>query len=356
MIRFKPWDILRKSIVRFLTKGHHNTPNFIDAPVTRILVVRPNHRLGNQLLLTPLLQEIEKIYPAAKVSILVKGNAAPVIFKSYKFERVFQLPRRPLREPIRYLLILFRMLMVTYDIAFNAVPGSSSGRLFTTWANARVKFIGDKSFLNLDSKDAAHMGKFPVYAFRRLSFGAMRSITADQVYCLNIKLTGSELREGYEVLRNLFNNRKPTIVLYTYATRNKIYSDTWWHEFYDKLKHRFPGKNFLEILPVENISQLSFSIKNFYSRDIREIASVIANSAVFIGADSGIMHLASSSGTPTVGLFKVTAIDSYTPYGNGSFAIDTTQVDMDRIVSSIEGIINDHQEIENFVTSNSNTP
>jgi heptosyltransferase-3 len=41
-------------------------PATIDVPVARILVIRPNHRLGNQLLLTPLLQEIEKLYPAAK--------------------------------------------------------------------------------------------------------------------------------------------------------------------------------------------------------------------------------------------------------------------------------------------------
>jgi ADP-heptose:LPS heptosyltransferase len=37
----------------------------------------------------------------------------------------------------------------------------------------------------------------------------------------------------------------------------------------------------------------------FYSKDIREIGAVIANTEIFIGADSGIMHLASASLTPT---------------------------------------------------------
>ena len=345
-------DMLRKNIVLLLTRRYDIMPNVINAPLKSILLVRPNHRLGNQLLLTPLLQEIEKIYPAARVSLLVKGNAAPAIFKSYKFDKIFQLPRWPLREPVRYLIVLIQMLASKYDLAFNAVPGSSSGRLFTTWARAKVKFAGNHpSSLGLERNDAAHMGKLPVYAFRRLVFGIKARMTHDHVYRLDIKLTDRELIEGYDALRKLFNNGRPTIALYTYATRNKIYSSKWWHEFHDKLKNRYPGHNILEILPIENVSQLSFCIPSFYSSDIRAMASIIANSAVFIGADSGIMHLASSSGAPTVGLFKVTSVDTYAPYGNGSLAIDTTQVDMDTIVARIEGILISSRQATEYLRS-----
>jgi hypothetical protein len=92
MVRSKMINKRRWLIVLFLTKRYGKMPATIDVPVARILVIRPNHRLGNQLLLTPLLQEIEKLYPAAKVSLLVKGSAAPAIFKSYKLDNVFQLP------------------------------------------------------------------------------------------------------------------------------------------------------------------------------------------------------------------------------------------------------------------------
>ena len=87
------------------------------------------------------------------------------------------------------------------------------------------------------------------------------------------------------------------------------------------------------------MSQLSYSISSFYSKDIREIASIIANSVLFIGADSGMMHLAASSSTPTVGLFKVTEIGNYAPYGNGSMGIDTNQVSMDDIIESVDKIL-----------------
>ena len=58
------------------------------------------------------------------------------------------------------------------------------------------------------------------------------------------------------------------------------------------------------MLSIENISMIQFRAPTFYSKDIRQIGSLIANTEVFIGADSGIMHLASSSQTPTVGLFR----------------------------------------------------
>ena len=341
MASFKIIELLRRNIVRLLTRrsGINSHINVIHTPITRILVVRPNHRLGNQLLLTPLLQEIEKLYPSAKISLLVKGNAGPTIFKSYNLERIFQLPRRPLEEPLRYVRVLFQALTSGYDIAFNVIPSSSSGRLFTAWARARFKIVDNKTrSLEIDRHVATHMGKLPVYSFRRIVFGS-KSTIFDQVEPLDIKLTGRELETGHDILLNIFDNAAPTIALYTYATRDKIYPDTWWLEFYEKLKHRFPTHNLLEILPIENVSRLSFCIPTFYSKDIREIASVVANSVLFIGADSGIMHLAAASHTPTVGLFKVTDLGIYAPYGNGSLGINTNHESMGVILASAEEIL-----------------
>ena len=64
--------------------------------------------------------------------------------------------------------------------------------------------------------------------------------------------------------------------------------------FIERLQTEFPQHNIIEVLPVQNVSKLSFKAPTFYSKDVREIASLIANTVVFIGADSGIMHLASA--------------------------------------------------------------
>ena len=326
----------------FLTRRNYNDSDAAKIQIKNILVVRPNHRLGNQLLLTPLLREIEKLYPGANVSLLVKGNAGQEIFKTYNLYRIYQLPRKPLQQPLRYLKVLIQSITPSYDVAFNAIPTSSSGRLFTSWADAKIRFLGyERTSSDLQVEDDIHMGKAPVYDFRRLVSALKNNgLIKDRINRLDIRLTDQELKQGHDILRSLFHNAKPTIVLYTYATRDKIYSNYWWREFFDKLKDRHTDHNFLEVLPIEIVSQLSFSITTFYSRDIREIASVIGNSSVFIGADSGMMHLASSSGAPTVGLFKVTDIEKYAPYGNGSQAFNTDNVDIDTIVGAIEELVN----------------
>ena len=52
-----------KSLTKNIGKSHAEgklNQNFV---VKRVLISRPNHRLGNILLLTPLVQEIEKTFP-----------------------------------------------------------------------------------------------------------------------------------------------------------------------------------------------------------------------------------------------------------------------------------------------------
>ncbi len=109
--------------------------------------------------------------------------------------------------------------------------------------------------------------------------------------------------------------------------------------FYERLKSEYPDYNIIEVLPVENVSQIGFKAPTFYSKDIREIGSLIANTEVFIGADSGIMHLASSVQTPTVGLFSVTNIKMYAPYNNNSLAIDTNSGSIDDWIKILDSIL-----------------
>ena len=49
----------------------------------RILISRPNQRLGNLLLITPLIQELEETFPNAKIDLFVKGGLAPILFENY---------------------------------------------------------------------------------------------------------------------------------------------------------------------------------------------------------------------------------------------------------------------------------
>jgi ADP-heptose:LPS heptosyltransferase len=153
---------------------------------------------------------------------------------------------------------------------------------------------------------------------------------------LDIKLSTSEIAAAKLELEKLIDKDKKTICLFTFATGDKCYSETWWNAFYERLKTEYSNYNIIELLPVENVSQIGFRAPSFYSKDIRQIASFITNTDVFIGADSGMMHLASASKTPTVGLFSVTVIDKYAPYGNNSVAVDTNSTSTDDMIKVID--------------------
>lgn len=46
-----------------------------------------------------------------------------------------------------------------------------------------------------------------------------------------------------------------------------------------------------------------------------EVAAVLARAALYVGNDSGLMHIAAATGAPTLGLFGPTPSDEYGPVG-----------------------------------------
>jgi len=55
--------------------------------------------------------------------------------------------------------------------------------------------------------------------------------------------------------------------------------------------------------------------------DLPEVAAVLARAAIFIGNDSGLMHLAAAASAPTLGLFGPTPSDEYGPAGPKAQAV-----------------------------------
>ena len=65
-------------------------------------------------------------------------------------------------------------------------------------------------------------------------------------------------------------------------------------------------------------------IKNFCGKlNLIEVAAHIKKCRIFIGNDSGLMHIASSTGIPTLGLFGPSLETRYSPKGNNAYYIRT---------------------------------
>ena len=332
---------LRRKITRFFSRifisNKLSEDNFClnITQVKKVLVSRPNHRLGNNLLLTPLITEISEIFPNAEIHIFTKGGLADVIFENYKnVTRLIKLPRKPFKNIVEYFSCWFSILAEKYDVSINANRVSSSGKLSIKFSRSNYKFY---NILNENSQfihDYAHNAKNPVYNLR---FLLKNKIHRSEIIIpkLDIKLRDYEIKNGEKLLKSMFRDQKPVISIFTFATGKKCYNKTWWKNLYKKIKVFEKNYNILEILPAENVSQIDFVAKSYYSRDIREIASVMFNTKVFIGADSGMMHLAHASNVTTIGLFSVTEPEFYGVYGKKNININTINKDIDFIIDSI---------------------
>ena len=146
----KKVNVYRRILTHSLTKniGSSHIDQKIDLTqkieIKRILISRPNHRLGNLLLITPLVQEVIATFPECKIDLFVKGGLAPIIFENYEnIDNIIELPKKPFKHLIQYFQVWIKIKRQHYDIVINVNKNSSSGRLSAKFANAKYKFFGE---------------------------------------------------------------------------------------------------------------------------------------------------------------------------------------------------------------------
>lgn len=341
-------NVFKRQIIRSLSRNF-GTNSYIPsatqaASIQRILIVRPNHRLGNILLITPLVEEILTHFPDAMIDFFVKGKIAEIIFENHpNVKDVFYLPKKHFNEFSIYISSWYKLITnKKYDLVVNTNHGSSSGKLATIWAKANYKFFGNETLSQFEKlEDYHHFAKFPVYNFRAYLLKSYPNLVFNEISPLTLHLTEKDVENGKIVLHKITQNEKPTIAFFTFATGDKCYGAEFWQEFYSKLQTRFgETHNLIEVLPVENVSQINFKSKNYYSKDLIEIASVLSHTKVFIGADSGMMHLAATS-TTTLGLFKNNSLEKYQPFGNSSRGINTNKTTIDECLDLVQNLIHE---------------
>jgi ADP-heptose:LPS heptosyltransferase len=295
-----------------------------------ILICRPNTRLGNTLLMTPLVEEIEATLPAARVEILTACPAAYEVFREFpSVRRVHQLPFRGVRHPLRHLLALLRVRRVRYDILIDPCHRSWTARFLTRHLPAQVK-LGFATPGRTDGVDIsvpfagapAHMGDYPVYLLRRGLLGLDEDAARVAAPKLGIRLTQAERLAGRDDLARLLGTggSGPVVAVAAHATGAKQFDAGWWRRMIASLHPLVPSARVIEIRPPNGVAALP-ELPAYYSRRIRQVAAVLEATAAFICADSGLMHLGAATDATTVGLFKVTEPRLYVPRRGASCAI-----------------------------------
>ena len=325
-------QVMRRRILRRVSSilfGHCSTGGSLPTQgVHRILVLRPNQRLGNMLLLTPLMAELEAIYPGAEVDLLSASAVAREVFAGYDSVRThWQLPRRIVQRPWHTFGLLRSMLRRRYDLVIDPCPGSNSARLLLLASNAQYKlgFVGADFAGRINCGVAVpdgcqHLAKLPVYLLRRAHGQGRESRPSP---ALDLRLTERELEKGRAKIRALISDeRKHVVALFGEATGAKAFSQSWWNSLIILLERTSVCPTWVEMVPASGQSKFANRYPTYYSTSIRSLGATMAAADMLVTADCGVMHLAIASGVTTAGVFSVTSAEQYAPYGHGSFSLD----------------------------------
>lgn len=300
--------------------------------IHRVLICRPNHRLGNTILLSPLIQEIEGLYPGAEIDIVASDVAVTLYADRFHVRRIFALPRKIARHLPHTVRLLLDLRFASYDLAIDACTGSQSGRLILALARARFKLgFPDEALIPASAWYAlswpAHLAHRSVFLLRTAYAGT----TADIYPPLEVELTPREKDEAAKALAKLYGVATaaphPIIGVFADATGAKRYQEAWWIQFLRVLQRESPDVKLVDLVGVQGVSRLGERFVPFYTQNPRHLAAMIACMDGFISADCGVMHLAAGSGTPTLGLFSTTDPAKYSPYGGANAALYTQDMD-----------------------------
>lgn len=313
--------------------------------IYKILVCHYSHTLGNALLLTPLIQELEATYPGATIDIVTRSQIAEAIYGRYfSVDRLFKLPSHSARHP-RTLMRQWRAIRKShYDLVIDPDPQSQTGRLLLLRAQGTYKlgFDSPKKSGNVTHAvpvaDApTSKGKRPVFLLR-----AALGRPLDTPYPIpDIRLSDEERTQGRQALQRVLGDKatgKRIIGVFANATGPKLLRKDWWVPFLEAFEASAPEYQCVEIIPAFGRSLLDSRYPAYFSNDLRKLASVLSALDAYTSADCGIMHLSCASRTPTMGIFNTTSAEEWGPYGGRNhivYGYDMTSADVGRKLAAM---------------------
>jgi len=289
--------------------------------IKKILLIRLNYRIGNIIFMTPLIRALEQKLPNARIDLLVGASfTKPIVEKIPNIHEVYPVPRSLLKHPLAFYRFIKMLNQNKYDLIISPTSGSVSANIATfliqapyklgiskpnTWLpfNITVPFPGHTKHEALKPLAVmqAFSGKHPEY----------------KPY-LDIVITKEEKEKGKALLIEKLGTKEQTSIivgLFRDARNEKKISDAWWKDFVKEVQNINPDIRFIDILAPHETTALTKNMSHIASKNLRDLAAIFSALDAFVCADTGPMHLASASLTPTIALFNATDPSYYGPLG-----------------------------------------
>jgi heptosyltransferase-3 len=266
----------------------------------RSILVVATRRIGDVLLVTPLLRSLRRAWPLAIIDVLVFAGKGAVLEGNPDCSRVIEVPERPARaEHARLLARLFRR----YDLGVATQQSDRSHLYALVAARRRVGVVPDRRWSS---------------AWKRASCFAYEVLDDLDTHTVvqNLRLADRlGIERHYEVVPpgaasagDALGGKPYAIVhpaaMFTY----KSWTPEGWRELIAWLRGRGlavalsggPGEEeraYCAALAGPEVLDLSGKLT------LAELSGLLKRARLYVGPDTSVTHLAAACGTPTIALF-----------------------------------------------------
>ncbi len=319
----------------------------------KILVVRLDNRIGNVILITPLLIALKSHFPEARISYLLSRNLSGLAEFIPGVDHFIPYDKRAYaRNPLR-LHKLVRMIQADeYDLVIDAsdeLQLSFNHALTTALSGARFRLgyqrRGSARWLDVTVRPGdpdRHATEMHLDLLRALV--PINQPPRPIIDNTAVNSAGSDFRREHDLAPN------EAIILIHPGGRGA---------------KRRPVETFFALAEAINANLSARPVfiwgpeENEWINTVRadapgsiiwggvfpfaDLISLLSSASAYISGDNGIMHLASACGVPTIGLFSVSLVNKYRPLGPLDRAYDESKqpVETRELVEALKELIDE---------------
>jgi ADP-heptose:LPS heptosyltransferase len=276
----------------------------------RILVVRQDNRLGNLILIEPLLRALRQHFPQAHLTLVVGEAFADLYVPGVLIDEVIVFPQFKLaKNPLGLFRWLRDLRHHPWDLAIDSAHPrtiSVTNLLLAGASRARWRLgfarHGSERFLNLTIPAPSPRSYIEEQLFLLRPLGIMAGVSAP--------LLG--LPPGHETIAKQFrqilkvSEEEHLCGLWIGGRRDKCWPLDEFLKLYRRFDDEMP-RRFSPVLlsgPAENVSVDSGFRHHRFNGPIWEFGACLKTLDWFLSVDSGPRHFAVALGVPSIGLFR----------------------------------------------------
>jgi len=305
-------------------------PEEFDAEsISKILVIRQDSRLGNLVLMTPLIRGLKTAFPDAELDVLISEGYEEMLSNNPYIDNTIVFEKRKARLlPWLYPLFIKRLRRTGYDIAIDVSNGyhfSLNNMLLTSLSGADYRIGYNRNdahaFLNLLvplPPPDMHMADAMLGLVNYISPDVHEFATAYFLNDEDCSFADAWLKShGITELDSFF-------VIHPGGKGKKRWNESNFAGLIDRINTDI-GVKIVVIGGIAEHDVLAkigdFSKGSFEALEnvtVGQMAAVIDRSNLFISGDTGPIHISSALGRPTIGIFISSDFRVYGPRGENT--------------------------------------